>query len=37
VRVDADDATLNITIQYAIRGTDQLQVQTFQRPIGGGS
>jgi uncharacterized protein len=37
VSVDADDASLNITVQYAIRGTDQLQVQTFQRPIGGGS
>ena len=34
VSVDADDAVLNITVRYAIRGTDQLQVQTFQQPIG---
>ena len=37
VSVEAADAALNITIAYAIRGTDQLQVQTFQRPLGGGS
>src|SRR5215468_6615015 len=34
VSVEAADAALNITIAYAIRGTDQLQVQTFQRPLG---
>src|SRR5262245_3258498 len=27
VTVDASDASLNITVQYAIRGTNQLQVQ----------
>jgi uncharacterized protein len=34
VSVEADDAALNITIQYAIRGIDELQIQTFQRPLG---
>jgi len=32
VRVDATDAVLNITVQYALRATDQLQIQTFQMP-----
>jgi len=34
VQVETDDSAFNITIQYAIRGTDQLQIQTFQRPLG---
>lgn len=37
VRVEAAGEVLGITIQYAMRGTDQLQVQTFQRPIGSGT
>ena len=37
VEVETDDSALNITIQYAIRGIDQLQIQTFQRPLGAGS
>src|SRR5260221_4532178 len=37
VRVEADDATLTVTVQYSIRANDQLQVQTFQRAIGGAS
>src|SRR6266851_2308926 len=28
VRVEADDAVLSITVQYSIRRSDQLQVQT---------
>jgi phage baseplate assembly protein W len=35
VKVDADDATLNVTVQYTVRETDQLQVETFQRERGG--
>jgi uncharacterized protein len=35
VRVEADEATLNVTVQYSIRETDQLQVDTFQRALGG--
>ena len=35
VRVEADDATLNVTVQYSIRQTDQLQIETFQRTLGG--
>ena len=34
VQVEADDAALNVTVQYAIRGSDQLRIQTFQRPLG---
>ena len=37
VQVVADDSAFNITIQYAIRGIDQLQIQTFQRPLGEGT
>ena len=37
VRVEAIDAVLAITVQYSIRLTDQLQVQTFTQPSGGGS
>jgi len=37
VSVSADDATLSVTVQYSIRQTDQLQLQTFQRPLGGAS
>jgi phage baseplate assembly protein W len=37
VRVDVADAVLSITVQYSIRRSDQLQVQTFQQAIGGGS
>jgi uncharacterized protein len=37
VRVEADDAVLSITVQYSIRRTDQLQVQTFQTELGGSS
>jgi phage baseplate assembly protein W len=37
VRVDANDATLSVTVQYAIRRTDEVQVQTFQRDLGGPS
>jgi phage baseplate assembly protein W len=36
VDVEVDDATLTVTVSYSIRGSDQLQVQTFQRPAGGG-
>jgi len=36
VTVVADDATLAVTIEYAVRGSNQLQVQTFQNPVGGG-
>jgi phage baseplate assembly protein W len=35
VKVDANDATLDVTIQYAIRTTDQVQIETFQRALGG--
>lgn len=35
VVVEADEEVLSITVQYAMRRTDQLQVQTFQRAIGG--
>ena len=34
VAVVADDATLEVTVQYRIRETDQLQLQSFQRPVG---
>ena len=37
VQVAAEDATLNVTVQYALRGADQLQTQTFQRTLGGGA
>ncbi len=37
VRVEAIDAVLSITVQYSIRLTDQVQVQTFTQPAGGGS
>jgi phage baseplate assembly protein W len=36
VRVEAGDAVLSITVQYSIRVTDQVQVQTFNQPLGGG-
>ena len=35
VRVEADDATLTVIVQYSIRQTDQLQIETFQRALGG--
>ena len=34
VAVVADDATLEVTVQYRIHETDQLQLQSFQRPVG---
>ena len=34
VGVSADDATLSVTVQYSIRQTDVVQVQTFQRALG---
>jgi phage baseplate assembly protein W len=37
VQVDATGPTLGIAVQYAVRGTDQLKIQTFQRPPGGES
>jgi uncharacterized protein len=37
VSVEANDAILNVTVRYSIRRTDQVQTQTFQRAIGGGS
>jgi hypothetical protein len=36
-RVDVDDAILSITVQYSLRRTDELRVQTFQRTLGGNS
>jgi phage baseplate assembly protein W len=36
VEVEADEATLNVTISYLIRSTSQSQVHTFQRATGGG-
>jgi hypothetical protein len=36
VDVEVNDATLTVTVSYNVRGSDQLQVQTFQRPAGGG-
>jgi hypothetical protein len=36
VRVEAIDAVLSITVQYSVRLTDQVQVQTFTQPTGGG-
>jgi phage baseplate assembly protein W len=36
VRVEAIDAVLSITVQYSVRLTDQIQVQTFTQPAGGG-
>jgi phage baseplate assembly protein W len=35
VHVEANDATLNVSVQYSIRQTDQLQIETFQRELGG--
>lgn len=35
VKVAATDATLDVTIQYAIRATEQVQIETFQRALGG--
>jgi hypothetical protein len=37
VRVEAVEATLNVTVQYSIRQTDQIQIETFQRTLGGPS
>jgi phage baseplate assembly protein W len=37
VRVEADDAVLSIAVQYSVRRTGQVQVQTFQTGRGGGS
>jgi uncharacterized protein len=37
VRVEAIDAVLSIVVQYSIRLTDEIQVQTFTQPSGGGS
>ncbi|MBR0713541.1 GPW/gp25 family protein [Bradyrhizobium liaoningense] len=36
VRVEAEDAVMSITVQYSIRSNDQVQVQTFTQPAGGG-
>ena len=36
VRVEAEDAVMSITVQYSIRSNDQIQVQTFTQPAGGG-
>jgi phage baseplate assembly protein W len=35
VRVEANDASLAVTVQYMVRQTDQVTVQTFQRDLGG--
>jgi Bacteriophage baseplate protein W len=37
VQVEANDAVLTVTVQYSLRGSDELQVQTFQRAAGGAS
>jgi phage baseplate assembly protein W len=37
VSVEADDNVLSVTVQYSVRGSDQLQVQTFRSPAGGAS
>jgi phage baseplate assembly protein W len=37
VNVQADDSTLTVTVQYAMLGNGQVQVQSFQRPTGGSS
>jgi hypothetical protein len=37
VNVEANEATLNVTVQYSILHSDQLKIQTFQRSLGGGS
>jgi phage baseplate assembly protein W len=37
VRVDADDSTLTVTVQYTRVGNREVQQQTFQRPTGGTS
>src|SRR5262245_55665929 len=37
VNVEADEATLKVTVQYGIRQTDQLRVDTFQRTLGSAS
>ena len=37
VSVEADDNVLSVTVQYSVRGSDQLQVQTFRGPAGGAS
>lgn len=35
VSVSAVEAVLSVTVQYALRGSDTLKVQTFQQPTGG--
>jgi phage baseplate assembly protein W len=37
VSVEADDSTLTVTVQYRLLSSDAVQLQTFQRPMGGGS
>lgn len=37
VEVEATDAVLTVVVQYALRGSNELQTQTFQRSTGGGS
>lgn len=37
VSVEADDNILSVTVQYSVRGSGQLQVQTFRSPAGGAS
>ena len=37
VRVQADDAVLSVTVQYALRRSGETQVQTFRRELGGGA
>jgi uncharacterized protein len=37
VAVETDDATLSVTVQYSLRGSNELQVQTYRRPTGGAS
>jgi phage baseplate assembly protein W len=37
VTVEADEATLAVTIRYSILSSNQMQVQTFRRSLGGGA
>lgn len=37
VRVEADDATLTVTVQYNRVGSSRTQLETFQRATGGAS
>jgi Bacteriophage baseplate protein W len=35
VRVETGDATLNVSVQYSIHQTNEVQIETFQRSLGG--